>query len=191
MSYEVLWIMLLKPLIVYYSAQTLNIFVKWKNKWRSEVKSGQKSLEVNRYLVTCAGYFALLNWFPLKVYCVNLCFTISRNMSHGFIAFFTEVRSIFVLLRTLLFFRAIIFIFNKALHLNLKLGTIKDPGPFPLPHPLTVFFRLVICVNRLWEWINVFISLEFMRQTEKNKDQGLIYLAACGKVHNSHQWCSH
>ena len=41
MSYEVIWIMLLKSLIVYYSAQTLNIFVKWKNKWRSEVKSGQ------------------------------------------------------------------------------------------------------------------------------------------------------
>lgn len=66
-------------------------------------------------------------------------------MSHGFIAVFTKTRSIFVLLRILLFFRAIIFIFDKALYLNSKLDTIKDPGPLPTPHPLTVFFRLVIC----------------------------------------------
>ena len=137
MAYEVIWTALLKSLVVCYSAQRPNIFVKWKSKWRSEVKPGQKSLEINRYLVTHAGYFALLTCLPLEVYCINLCFTVSRNMFHGFIAFFTEVRSIFVLLRTLLFFRTIIFIFDKALYLVLNVCTMKGPGPFPShTHPL-------------------------------------------------------
>lgn len=136
MAYEVTWTNLLKSLIVCYSAQRPNIFVKWKSKGRSEVKPGQKSLEINIFSDTC-WIFCCADMPPLKGYCINLCFTVSRNTFHGFIAFFTEVRSIFVFLRTLLFFRTIIFTFDKALYLALNVGTMKGPGPFPChTHPL-------------------------------------------------------